>query len=587
MTSNPHSRALFVKADGGPMYFSMVPCSERKEIRQLIENGGGVLLRLDKNPDVVRLVPTSITTTEGPDDAFSTIYIRACVYSNKLFPLKEFILPRVSAAETDGDCKVRKLCSVRSRREYTLEEEIAMAKYIANKPSVRVRGNAVYKEMAAACAVPGGHPWQSLKQHYLKKILPFKHQYESPVASKLVKRHAREAQEARDAAPSATSERKIVNVEDGSSDDEQLPKPRGATDGGVEKKSVRLRGQYTLGEQIAMAKYIANKPNVRVRGNAIYKEMAAACAVPGNHPWQSLRQHYLKKILPWKRLYESLGACELVKRYAHEAQEARDASPCATSERGIVLVEDSSSDYEQFPKPRRAADGEVENWDTKTEVVEETECQGASCYLQDCDTPAVGKRSSRQRRMKHKKILLSAASFSGSCKKSSSEVPPRNKSNVPTCGKNSHDDGIVDSDEVDEVVPKKSAMPTPQRVHSKTSSIQTQSHPGKRNDRVGIADSQTAAVAETNSGKKHVLQSSRRKSKNAKQQETPADESTHVHSIPDSDLSGELCVPDIVGMQQTTQPSPQKKVGTATSQKHTSGHLSPSLLFQSHDCTAS
>ncbi|XP_075542606.1 uncharacterized protein LOC142576382 [Dermacentor variabilis] len=323
MTSNPHSRALFVKADGGPMYFSMVPCSERKEIRELIENGGGVLLQPDKNPDAVRLVPTCITTTEGPDDAFSATYIRACISSNKLFPLKEFKIPRASAAETDndGDCKERKLRSVRSRREYTLGEEIAMAKYIAKKPRVCVRGNEVYKEMAAAGAVPGAHSWQSLKQHYLKKILPWKHLYESPDASKV-----------------------------------------------------------------------------------------------------------------------------LVKRHAHEAQEARDASPSATSECGSVIVQDSSSDDEQLPKPRGATDGRVENnWDTETEVVAETEGQGASSYSQDCDTPAVRKHSSRRRKMKRKKLLLSRAFFSGSCKESSSESSPRHKSNIPARGNNSHDDGIAES----------------------------------------------------------------------------------------------------------------------------------------------
>ncbi|XP_050029100.3 uncharacterized protein [Dermacentor andersoni] len=470
MTSNPHSRALFVKADGGPMYFSMAPCSERKEIRELIENGGGVLLQPHKNPDAVRLVPTCITTTEGPDDAFSATYIRACISSNKLFPLKEFKIPRASAAETDddGDCKEHKLRSVRSRREYTLGEEIAMAKYIAKKPRVCVRGNEVYKEMAAACAVPGAHPWQSLKQHYLKRILPWKHLYESPDASKI-----------------------------------------------------------------------------------------------------------------------------LGKRHAHEAQEARDTSPSATSECGSVIVEDSSSDDEQLPKPRGATDGRVENsWDPETEVVAETESPGASSYSKDSNTPAVRKHSSRRLKMKRKKLLLSTEFLSGSCKESSSESSPRHKSNIAARGKNSHDDGIADSSQKADEVPEKSAMPTPAIVQSKmfpgkTSSIQTQSQPGKQDDGVGISDSQTAAVAETASRKKHVLRSSPRKSKNAKQQETPADERTHVHSLPHSDLSEGLCVLESVGMQQTTQSSPQKNVDTAASQKHTSGLPNPSLLSQSHDCTAS
>lgn len=460
------------------MYFSMVPCSERKEIRELIENGGGILLQPDKNPDAVRLVPTCISTTEGPDEAFSATYIRACCSSNKLFPLKEFKIPRAPAVETvdDGDIKERKLRSVRSRREYTLGEQIAIAKFIANKRSVCVRGNEVYKEMATACVLPGAHSWQSLKQHYLKKILPWKHLYESPDASKLfTKRRTGEAQESRDASPSGTSEAESVIVEDSSSDDEQLPKPRSTTAGGVEDK-----------------------------------------------------------------------------------------------------------------------------WDTETEVVAETESQGASSYSQDRDTPAVRQRSSGRGKMKRRKLLLSSAFFSSTHKGSSGESSPRHKINIPASGKNSHDDSIAAASENTEVVPEKSVMPTSPSVQSKTfpgktSSIQTQPEPGKRNDGVERTDSKTAAVLETTSSKKQLLRSPRRKPKNAKRQETLADhrsahseyESTHAHSLPHSDLSEGLCVSDSVGMQQTTQSSPQKKVGTATSHKHTSDRLSPSLLPQSRDCTAS
>ncbi|KAL1447135.1 hypothetical protein MTO96_028657 [Rhipicephalus appendiculatus] len=56
MASKPYRQALFVRADGGPMYFAMVPCPERKEIRELILNGGGVLLQPGKNPDAAHLV---------------------------------------------------------------------------------------------------------------------------------------------------------------------------------------------------------------------------------------------------------------------------------------------------------------------------------------------------------------------------------------------------------------------------------------------------------------------------------------------------------------------------------------------------
>ncbi|KAK8783411.1 hypothetical protein V5799_010224 [Amblyomma americanum] len=180
MPKKRRSRALFVKADGGPMLFSLVPCSERKEIRELIEYGGGVLVQPEKVPDAIRLVPSSVTVTDSSDDVFSANYIRACAKSDKLLRLIEFKIPMAPAVVDASDSKTRRLRSIRSRREYTLGEEIAIAKFVAKKPGVRVHGNAVYKEMASAGVVPGKHSWQSLKEHYLKKIFPVKHLYESP-----------------------------------------------------------------------------------------------------------------------------------------------------------------------------------------------------------------------------------------------------------------------------------------------------------------------------------------------------------------------------------------------------------------------
>lgn len=204
------------------MYFEMVPCPERKEIRQLILDGGGVLLQPGKNPNAVHLVPSSIATIQGPEDVFSANYIRACCGSDKLFPLKEFKIPRAPefvAIDNADDTKERKLRSVRSRSEYTLGDQIAMAKYVAKAPNVRVRGNQVYKEMATAGVVPGAHSWQSLKEHYLKKILPWKHLYESPDASKLLARNKHAPHDKQDWPRRDSPSDASVIVED-SSDDE-------------------------------------------------------------------------------------------------------------------------------------------------------------------------------------------------------------------------------------------------------------------------------------------------------------------------------------------------------------------------------
>lgn len=197
------------------MCFSLMPCPERKEIRDLIENAGGVLLQPDRMPDAIRLVPSFITTTtDSSDDVFSVNYIRACCENNKLYSLKDFKLPTSPMVPDDCDRKERTLRSVRTRREYTLGEDIAIAKFIAKQPGARIKGNEVYKEMVAAGIVPGKHSWQSLKQRYLKTIRPFRQLYESPdAASSLRNRFSRERVKARD-----SSEQNVL-VEDSGSED--------------------------------------------------------------------------------------------------------------------------------------------------------------------------------------------------------------------------------------------------------------------------------------------------------------------------------------------------------------------------------
>lgn len=216
------------------MLFSLVPCSERKQIRELIEYGGGVLVQPGKLPDAIRLAPSSVTVTDSTDDAFSVNYIRACSKSDKLLRLIDFKIPTAPAVVDASDHKTQTLRFVRTRREYTLGEEIAIAKYVARKPGVCVRGNAVYKEMASTSVVPGKHSWQSLKEHYLKKIFPLKRLYESPNAVNVLSRTQHgEAAGVPDSSP-LLSEASDILVEDSSGEQDsrepQMPSGSGLQD---------------------------------------------------------------------------------------------------------------------------------------------------------------------------------------------------------------------------------------------------------------------------------------------------------------------------------------------------------------------
>ncbi|XP_077503900.1 uncharacterized protein LOC144114193 isoform X2 [Amblyomma americanum] len=223
MPKKQRSRALFAKADGSPMLFSLVPCSERKEIRELIEYGGGVLVPPEKVPDAIRLVPSSVTVTDSSDDVFSANYIRACAKRGKLLRLIEFKIPMAPAVVDASDSKTRRLHSTRSRREYTPGEEIAIAEFVAKNPGVHVHGNAVYKEMASAGVLPGKHSWQSLKEHYLKNIFPVKHLYESPhEVNVLSGKQSSESAGDRGSSPLLAAASSVI-VEDSDSEQEGAP----------------------------------------------------------------------------------------------------------------------------------------------------------------------------------------------------------------------------------------------------------------------------------------------------------------------------------------------------------------------------
>ncbi|CAN7988456.1 unnamed protein product, partial [Ixodes hexagonus] len=186
MANVRHSRNLFTRHDGGPMCFSLIPCAERKEIREMIEYGGGMLMQPGVNPQAIKLVPTVSTTAaaDSNERIFSTEFVRECAKRDLLLPLRNFSVDvsRSSSEDVQDEsetmCQPGALRSIRVRREFSLGEDISIAKFMAKERGL-VRGNAIYKRLERS-GTAGKHTWQSLKERYLKKIYPMRHLFESP-----------------------------------------------------------------------------------------------------------------------------------------------------------------------------------------------------------------------------------------------------------------------------------------------------------------------------------------------------------------------------------------------------------------------
>lgn len=188
-----HSRNLFTRYDGGPMCFSLIPCAERKEIREIIEYGGGMLVQPGVNPRAIRLVPAGATVSvDDRDPVFSTEFVRECSKRDLLLPLRNFAVEARSSSLEDGvediddegeaAHRVRGLRSIRLRRDFSLGEDISIAKFMAKDPGP-IGGNEVYKRLERS-GLAGKHSWQALKERYLKKIYPMRHLFESPAITK-------------------------------------------------------------------------------------------------------------------------------------------------------------------------------------------------------------------------------------------------------------------------------------------------------------------------------------------------------------------------------------------------------------------
>ncbi|KAM6225345.1 telomeric repeat-binding factor 2-interacting protein 1 [Rhynchocyon petersi] len=206
-----HSSTLFLREDGSSMAFYVRPSPAKRRLSTLILHGGGIVCRVQE-PGAVLLAQPGEALAEAAGDFISTQYVLDCVERNERLSLEDYRLgppadpatetkPRAQAEAGPGADPDPELLT--GRIAFTVADDVAILTYVkenARTPN-SVTGTALWKAMEKSALTL--HPWQSLKDRYLKHLRGQEHKYllgDAPVspASQKLKRKAEEDPEAAD-----------------------------------------------------------------------------------------------------------------------------------------------------------------------------------------------------------------------------------------------------------------------------------------------------------------------------------------------------------------------------------------------------
>ncbi|XP_006888884.1 PREDICTED: telomeric repeat-binding factor 2-interacting protein 1 [Elephantulus edwardii] len=202
-----HSSTLFLRDDGSSMAFYVRPSPAKRRLSTLILHGGGTLCRVQE-PGAVLLAQPGEALAEAAGDFISTQYVLDCVERNERLALEDYRLG--PAADPALEAKAEATAAsepepepLTGRIAFTEADDVAILTYVkenARTPS-SVTGIALWKAMEKSALTL--HPWQALKDRYLKHLRGQEHKYllgDAPVspASQKLKRKAEEDPEAAD-----------------------------------------------------------------------------------------------------------------------------------------------------------------------------------------------------------------------------------------------------------------------------------------------------------------------------------------------------------------------------------------------------
>lgn len=207
-----HSSTLFVREDGGSMSFYVRPSPVKRRLSTLILHGGGTLCRVQE-PGAVLLAQPGEALAEAAGDFISTQYILDCVERNEKLELEAYRLRPGPAAEPASEAKPEGAAAAAAEPEpqpltgrlsFTDADDVAILTYVKEnaRSASSVTGNALWKAMEKSALTQ--HPWQALKDRYLKHLRGQEHKYllgdapVSPLSQKLKRKAAEQDPEAAD-----------------------------------------------------------------------------------------------------------------------------------------------------------------------------------------------------------------------------------------------------------------------------------------------------------------------------------------------------------------------------------------------------
>ncbi|XP_036607799.1 telomeric repeat-binding factor 2-interacting protein 1 [Trichosurus vulpecula] len=190
-----HSRTLFVREDGSSISFYVRPGPAKRRLSTLILHGGGTLCRVQE-PEAVLLAQPGEAMAEASGDFISTQYITDCVERNERLDLEDYRLGRPARREPESP----EAASGEPEDAYSEADDLAIVRYVkdnARSPSA-LAGTTLWKALEKAALTQ--HPWQSLKDRYLKHLKGLEQKYlegEEPASpSQKLKRKAEETEPA-------------------------------------------------------------------------------------------------------------------------------------------------------------------------------------------------------------------------------------------------------------------------------------------------------------------------------------------------------------------------------------------------------
>ncbi|XP_023215727.1 uncharacterized protein LOC111618422 [Centruroides sculpturatus] len=175
-----HSEVLFTQGSK-PMKFYMRPCSEKQRLKPAIEHGGGMLTS-KWTEGIYRLIPPD--SKKITETGISSKFIDDCIEHNRLLDMSDYEIKSNDAevsdiSDDDSKYQIRTTARcMKTRKEYTRKDDERIISYVLKTKGYNdVKGRSYWIQMQDRKVLPQ-RTWQSLKEHFVKKIIPNIHTFD-------------------------------------------------------------------------------------------------------------------------------------------------------------------------------------------------------------------------------------------------------------------------------------------------------------------------------------------------------------------------------------------------------------------------